>query len=84
MAADQSLYSEDSCRLWFEPSAKTKCLQASVYYMTFLCFRVVIVEYSLNNGITFSEENMKVTSLNFVSAMVRLHPNSWGCEEHWH
>ena len=45
--------------------------------MTFLCFRVVIIEYSLNNGITFIKENIKVTSLNCVSAEVGLQPSAW-------
>lgn len=48
--------------------------------MTFLCFRVIIIEYSLNNGVTFIEENIKATSLNSVSAMVELQPSSWAVQ----
>lgn len=47
-------------------------IQATGYHLPSLFFRVVIVDYSLNNGVTFQDQNLKMTSRKCVSVMVLL------------
>ena len=75
----QSHYS-DSCGLQFEPSARTVSVWAACHCLPLLCFRKVIVDYSLNNGTSFMGTTLKIISKDCVSVRVGLQPPSWAVQ----
>uniref|UniRef100_A0A8C7BZE9 VWFA domain-containing protein n=1 Tax=Neovison vison TaxID=452646 RepID=A0A8C7BZE9_NEOVI len=67
------------CKFIFSEN-KTVPTQAADHFLPFLCFRVVFVEVSLNNGINFISTGANITSKNCVSPRVRLQPPSWAVQ----
>lgn len=68
----QSYYYEESCVLQVEPSSRTMSIQAGGHHLLFWFFRVVIIDYSLNNGVSYENVTLKVTSKDCVSIRMSL------------
>ncbi|XP_023602023.1 anthrax toxin receptor-like [Myotis lucifugus] len=58
----ESHYNEESCGLRVLLSARTVSIRAIGYHLPSLFFRVVVVDYSLNNGVKFQDQTLKMTS----------------------
>ena len=66
-------YNEKKWGMWFDPHARTMSVGAISVYPQFLCCRLVHVEVSLNNAISFIRSDANITSDNCMSARVRWH-----------
>lgn len=68
----QSYYYEGSCALQVEPSSRTMSIQTGGHHLLFWFFRVVTIDYSLDNGVSFGNVTLKVTSKDCVSIRMSL------------
>lgn len=68
----ESHYNEESCGLRLLLSARTVSIRDTGYYLPSLFFRVLVVDYSLNNGVKFQDQTLKITSRKCVSVRLLL------------
>lgn len=80
MPADQSCYNEDHGRVQVEPSARTVpsglrvTVWAAGHRLPFLCSRAVLIDISLDNGLTFIKKDLEISRTTCATSRVRLLP----------